>query len=114
MAGEFERLTLEIWRHEPELLDEVHDNFLQIVDKSYNRRPGPHTKQAIRDRLDCAAKWFQIMRRDVKWSRQRIYDHLVDAVVSELDDVTYTIPREHRGSWASDNAPLIWTPGGKS
>lgn len=113
MADEFDKLSVELYKSERNIIPEVVCEFSKLLDITYEKRPGPTTKDAIKERLDYMAKWFFILRKDVRWSRQRVYDHLVDAVVSELDGITYKPPREYRGTWAGPSKPLIWMPGGR-
>jgi hypothetical protein len=105
----FDLLCRDLFRQEPATLAEVHEKFSEMVGASLAADGAPQTKREVKHRLDILAKWFHTLRHDCKWARQRVYEHLPEALRKELEGVTYEPPRMENAAWAVNESP-IWTP----
>jgi hypothetical protein len=109
MAYKFDDMVREIAQSEPTVLYEINQKFGDVVFASFKADGSTKTRKETRRRLDICAKWFQTMRRDVRWSRQRAYDHLAQALRCELDGIPYSIHRENAKTWWEPESN-IWLP----
>lgn len=73
----------------------VRDTGLILLSKQQVRP----TENQIKERFEICAKWFGIMRGDLKWSVQRCIDNLADALRTELDGGNYEPPGTGKAVW---------------
>lgn len=99
------------FRDYPEQLAKVVDGTTEVVYGSFLVDGSTQTRNEVKRRTELCARWVLTLRKDCRWSIERILDELPRALRSELDGIPYSPTREGRQTWSADNGrDLIWLP----
>jgi hypothetical protein len=106
IGTEFERFCQEEGKWNPELVATVTLQFEEIIYASFLVDNSTQTKDEVKRRLNILARWWKVLRYDLKWSQARIKDHLPEALRFELDGKRWEPPREGEKTWVSSDNPF--------